>query len=293
MQKVVDLDWISALDRTLSYIEEHIHDVELDVTLLAGVAFVSPGYLQKGFSILTGMTVGEYIRCRRLYLAALDINSGTKIIDAALAYGYDSPDSFAKAFSRFHGCSPREIKDDAARIKVFMPFEISISINGGNNLKPEICDLPLFNLVGRSYEYDYDSAKKMIPGFWGEFYSQSWDSQTADFIRYNNVGTFGVCNDSSCEKGIYHIAGEYRGGTIPQGFTLVQVPAARWAKFKCTGPVPSAIQAMNSAIYKNWLATNGTYDLDGTFDIEWYSSELSMSDLNYRSEIWLPVRERS
>lgn len=286
------MDWISALNRTLSYIEEHIRDEKLDVHNLARVAYTSPGYLQKGFSVLTGMSIGEYVRNRRLYLAALDINSGTKVIDAALNYGYESPDSFTKAFSKFHGCTPKEIKAEAGRIKVFLPFTLNISIDGGGNLKPEITLLPSFRLAGCSYEYDYNKAQIMIPGFWEDFYLRKKSSENLEFINCNKVGTFGICNDSDYEKGIYIIAGEYKGGTIPEGFSLIEVPQKVWAKFKCCGPIPSAIQSMNSAIYKNWLCTNGMYELDGTLDVEWYSPEGSMTDLNYESEIWLPVKRK-
>lgn len=286
------MDWIWALNRTLVYMEEHIRDEEMDVQSLAKVACVSPGYLQKGFSVLTGMTIGEYIRNRRLYLAALDINSGKKVIDAALDYGYESPDSFTKAFARFHGCSPKEVKAEASRIKVFLPFELNISIDGGSNLKPEVSMLPSFKLVGFSYEYDYSKAQKMIPGFWDDFNSQKRSREVHEFIARNKIGTFGICNDSDYGKGVYMIAGEYKGGTIPDGVSLIEVSKRMWAKFKCRGPVPSAIQSMNSAIYKNWLAANGMYDLDGTLDVEWYSPEGSMADLDYESEIWLPVKKK-
>ncbi len=287
------MDLVSSLQHALSYIEEHIRDDDLGMQSIAASSRASPGELQKIFSVVTGMSVAEYIRCRRLYLAALDINSGTRVIDSALDYGYESPDSFTKAFSRFHGCNPREIKDDASKIKVFLPFSISISVDGGSSLNPEISPMPSFTLVGVSYEYTYANAKKMIPGFWQDFYSQKRSSRTYDFIRANGIGSYGICNDCRDESGTYVIAGQYRGGKIPEGFSLVEVPQLTWAKFRCTGPVPSAIQSMNSTIYRNWLATNGTYDLDGTLDIEWYSPEGAMSDLDYRSEIWLPVRKRS
>lgn len=286
------MDWLSALQRTLSCIEENICNERLDMEVLARSAYVSPGYLQKGFSILTGITIGEYIRNRRLYLAAMEINSGKKILDVALNYGYESPDSFTKAFTRFHGYTPKEIKTDSTKIKIFMPFTISISVNGGSELKPEISVLPAFKLAGCVYEYEYNKAKQMIPGFWDDFYSQKRERETWEFITKNEIGSFGICNDSDYEKGIYLIAGEYKGGKVPDGFSVIEVPERTWAKFKCRGPVPSAIQAMNSAIYKNWLITNGTYDLDGTMDIEWYSQKGSLSDLDYESEIWLPVKEK-
>ena len=97
------MEWTKAICEAVEYIEEHMTE-ELTTERVAEHVSISPFYFQKGFSMLCGLTVMEYIRNRRLTLAGGELIAGDeKIIDVALKYGYDSPDSFAKAFTRFHG----------------------------------------------------------------------------------------------------------------------------------------------------------------------------------------------
>ena len=93
------MGWAEDISQAVNYIEEHITDEELKIMSIAGHVNISPFYFQKGFAILCGCTVGEYIRKRRLALAGSELTStDEKVIDIALKYGYDSPDSFSKAF---------------------------------------------------------------------------------------------------------------------------------------------------------------------------------------------------
>lgn len=91
---------------------------DIKIEDVANEVYMSSLYLQKGFSIMCGYTIGEYVRNRRLSLAGFDVmNTDDKIIDIALKYYYDSPDSFTKAFTRFHGSTPTSVRKDGATIK--------------------------------------------------------------------------------------------------------------------------------------------------------------------------------
>ena len=104
------MDWVTSIHQAIQYIEEHIRE-ELTIREIAQQAALSPFYFQKGFAMLCGMTVGDYIRQRRLSAAGLEVlTTDRKIIDIALEFGYDSPDSFTKAFVRFHGLTCRTAK---------------------------------------------------------------------------------------------------------------------------------------------------------------------------------------
>lgn len=128
------MDWTESLRAAIAYMEEHLLE-DISAEDVAESVHLSPYYLQKGFSIMTGYTIGEYIRGRRLYKAALDVVTGReKIIDIAYTYGYETPESFSKAFSRFHGVSPLQLKGDTSKIKTFLPLKISIVIQGGNEM---------------------------------------------------------------------------------------------------------------------------------------------------------------
>jgi len=124
--------WIEGIQRSIDYIEQHLAD-ELDIEGIAAKAALSPFYYQRIFGALCGMTVSEYIRARRMTLAAQEL-AGTdiKVIDAAVKYGYDSPDSFTRAFLRFHGVSPSKAREPGAPLKSLAPLHIKISLEGGS-----------------------------------------------------------------------------------------------------------------------------------------------------------------
>ncbi|HBN86399.1 MAG TPA: AraC family transcriptional regulator, partial [Clostridiales bacterium] len=125
------MGWIEGIGEAIRYIEEHITE-ELEIESIAQRAFVSPFYFQKGFAMLCEFTVGEYIRQRRLALAGSElVSTDEKIIDIALKYGYDSPDGFTKAFTRFHGVTPTAVRKDGAMIKSFAPLKIKFTLEGG------------------------------------------------------------------------------------------------------------------------------------------------------------------
>ena len=113
------MDWAGKVSEAIGYIEEHLLE-ELTIDEIAGKVFISPFYFQKGFVMLCGLTAGEYIRARRLSLAGSDLAAGTgeRVIDLAFKYGYDSPDSFTKAFTRFHGVTPAQIKKGGAMARM-------------------------------------------------------------------------------------------------------------------------------------------------------------------------------
>ena len=106
------MDWVTSIHQAIQYIEEHLRE-ELNIWEIAQQAALSPFYFQKGFAMLCGITVGDYIRQRRLSAAGLEVlTTDRKIIDIALEFGYDSPDSFTKAFTRFHGLTPTALQKE-------------------------------------------------------------------------------------------------------------------------------------------------------------------------------------
>jgi AraC family transcriptional regulator len=126
--------WIEGLQSSIDFIEQHLTD-ELDIEEIAGKAALSPFYYQRIFGALCGMTVGEYIRACRMSQAAQELaRTNAKVIDIALKYGYDSPDSFTKAFLRFHGVSPSRARESGAPMRSFAPLHIKISLEGGSIL---------------------------------------------------------------------------------------------------------------------------------------------------------------
>ena len=208
------MEWLSCIRKTIDILEEQIlEDAELDdnfgIGKVAQEVGVSAFYLQKGFAIMTGFSIAEYVRNRRLYLAALDILSGKKVIDAALDYGYDTPDSFTKAFSRFHGVTPIQLKNEPHRLKTFLPLKINITIQGGNKMDYIIEDAAEFTVIGFEREFVFSQGYEKVPKFWDEmnkkYLAKAWqickpENAIEDAILKNHIGMFGVCIDDNNSK---------------------------------------------------------------------------------------------
>jgi AraC family transcriptional regulator len=291
------MEWIGSLKLAINYMEKHLLE-NISADEVADAVYMSSFYFQKGFKIMTGYSVGEYIRYRRLYMAALDAIAGKeKIIDLAYKYGYDTPESFTKAFSRFHGVSPKQMQGDAKKIKTFLPLRINVSVKGGNDMDYVVEKMEGMKVIGYERGFSEETSYKEIPSFWSEFSRDCMngknDEEVQAVIEECMIGEFGICiEDNSKEKEfLYMIAGKYNGGKVPEGMKVFEMPALEWAKFKCTGPLPGALQAVNTQIFKEWLPGNPDYEIASGMNIEWYSKG-DCSAIDYESQIWIPVRKK-
>lgn len=298
------MEWIAGLKQALKYIEDNLEN-EIDINEIAEKIYISPFYLQKGFSIVTGFSIGEYIRSRRLYEAAKIISeTDEKIIDAALRFGYETPESFTKAFSRFHGASPNAVRKDASLIRCFLPLKIRIEITGGEKMDYTVSPMWGFKLIGFERIFSQETSYKEIPEFWDEicekycnhtiYAGKAPSCPEERAIIDNCIGEYAVCiDDVGNGKFRYIIAGKYTGGEVPEGMTLFEIPGGEWAKFNCVGSMPKALQTVNTYIFKEWLPGNAEYEMSGNYNIEWYSCDGNKNDSDYRSAIWIPVRRFS
>ena len=195
------MEWMTVMKETLKYLEENLWN-GADTASAADAVHVSPLYLSRGFQILTGFTVTEYVRSRRLYEAALQIkNTGRKVIDAALDCGYDSPDSFTKAFCRFHGSTPQQVRAGSGKIHRFQPLRLQIQVTGGDIMDYSIENKDSFQLIGFERTFSEESAYREIPGFWDEirekfcFPAKEMDKEQLEAFRRCRIGTWGLCTD--------------------------------------------------------------------------------------------------
>lgn len=240
------MEWTEAIRKAVSYIESHITE-EITMYDVAAYVNVSPFYFHKGFSILCGYSITEYIRNRRLALAGEELmSSDTTVIALAMKYGYDSPDSFAKAFTRFHGCSPSAVRRDKTMLKAFAPLKLTISLKGGYAMDYRITDKEAFTVLAASKTIDYENAKKEVPAFWQEHYA----SGAGKYV----CGMFGINIDLQMgnERFEYLIADIYNPSVeIPKEFEVRMIPAFTWAVFPCKGALPQALQDVNEKIFLN------------------------------------------
>ena len=285
------MEWMESIGEAVNYIESHITE---DITAddVANHVFISPFYFQKGFSMLCGYSIVEYIRNRRLALAGGELaTSDIKVIDVAMKYGYDSPDSFAKAFTRFHGITPSMVRKDGTMIKSFAPLKLTISLKGGYIMDYRITKKDSFTVIASSKQFSYENAKKEIPTFWQEHYA----SGKGEYV----CGMFGINIDEEMgnEKFEYLIADIYNPAMdIPEGLVIKTIPAFTWAVFPCRGAMPTALQDVNTKIFSEWLPALKEYEFAAGYCIEMYDAANKypngMQDENYYSEIWIPVKKK-
>ncbi|MCH5297996.1 MAG: AraC family transcriptional regulator [Ruminococcus sp.] len=294
------MEWIESIRKTIDYIEKHLLE-EIHPENISKVVAISPYYLQNGFKIITGYTINEYIRNRRLYLSALEVISNkAKIIDIAYKYGYDTPESFTKAFTRFHSVSPNQLRKSPDKVKIFLPLKVKIFIQGGNDMDYVVEKIEKFKLIGFEREFSFETGYQEIPKFWDEFCQkymaplmskQKPETEIEKIICNSRVGEFGVCIDDIGKDGKfrYLIAGKYAGGEVPEGMVSYELPDAEWAKFTCVGPMPEALQTLNTKLFKEWLPGNPDYKIAMGVNIEWYHTEGDTKSADYESGIWIPV----
>lgn len=285
------MEWMNAIKSAIEYIEEHITD-DLSAEEISDYVYMSSFYFQKGFSMLCGYSVMEYIRNRRLALAGGELaTTGGKVIDVAMKYGYDSPDSFTKAFTRFHGVSPSMVRKDDVMIKTFAPLKIEISLKGGYLMNYKIVKKESFTVLASSKIFDYENCKKEIPIFWKEHYEKG----NGKYI----CGMFGINIDESMGKDSfeYLIADIYNPVVdIPEGFITKTIPAFTWAVFSCDGPMSTALQDVNTKIFSEWLPALKEYEFAAGYCVEMYDAPdkypNGIHDNNYHSEIWIPIKKK-
>ncbi|WP_353095521.1 AraC family transcriptional regulator [Tissierella praeacuta] len=292
------MEWTESIRSAIGYIEDHLLD-HISAEDVANEVHISSFYLQKGFKFMTGYSIGEYIRCRRLYLAALDIIvDKEKTIEIAYKYGYDTPESFTKAFSRFHGCSPMQLKKDIIRMNVFLPLKIKIIIQGGNDMDYVVEKMQGFKVIGFKKEFSFDNAYKEIPKFWDEFREKyctgKLEGEIQQVIQDCHIGEYGICIDNTGKEGkfCYLIAGTYNGENVPNGMTVFEFPDMEWAKFACKGPMPGALQSVNTKIFNEWLPGSPDYEIGMGVNIEWYAKG-DIESVDYKSGIWIPVSKKA
>ncbi|MGN0629895.1 MAG: effector binding domain-containing protein [Ruminococcus sp.] len=285
------MEWVNAVQSAIEYIEDNITE-NITAEDAANHVFMSSFYFQKGFSMLCGFTLSEYIRNRKLALAGGELAAtDAKIIDVAMKYGYDSPDSFTKAFTRFHGISPSAVRKGDAVIKTFAPLKLEISLKGGYIMNYKIEKKDSFTVMGVSRIFAHETCKQDIPKFWDEHFA----SGRGKYV----CGMFGVNIDPEMggNRFEYLIADLYNpSAEIPEGFVTRTIPAFTWAVFSCDGPMPAALQDVNQKIFSEWLPALKEYEFAAGYCIEMYDDPSKypggVLDKNYHSEIWIPVKNK-
>ena len=297
------MDWITGMQKAIDYIEANLTEA-IDYEKVAAESYSSSYHFQRVFSILCGYTLGEYIRLRRLSLAGAELASGKeKVIDIALKYGYDSPDSFAKAFQKFHGITPSQARADGSNLKSFSRLSIKISLEGGNTMNYRIEEKDEMILTGY---------KRRFAGIPGERLKQEEEmyvtTRPLQYILQGLSGNFAKTIDviTNIDDGGYdfYIANqlsEYNrnhldivlGKDFSDYYENITIPQCTYAIFeteKCQFPTTLSPD-LRRKIASEWLPGSG-YQLAGAPELvitHWYRDEKRKQ--RYR-ELWIPIEKK-
>ncbi|MCT8977849.1 AraC family transcriptional regulator [Clostridium sp. CX1] len=284
------MDWLKAMNNAVEYIEDNINE-KFDIEKVSKIALSSPFHFQRMYHMITGVTVAEYIRRRRLTLATQDILSGEKIINVAYKYGYETPESFTKAFKKLHGISPTAAREQGASLKAYPKLSFHISIKGDKDMNYKIVEKGSFKVVGKQKRMTMSGEEnfKQVPKFWYDCMADgSYDWLTS---KAGKLGVLGVSKDFDkfTDEFNYMIAVEEIKDPLPKGYISATIPAATWAVFESVGPVPESLHELLRRIYSEWMPSTG-YQHDCAPDIDVFPIG-DMSSPDYRCELWIPVRK--
>ncbi|WP_432703333.1 AraC family transcriptional regulator [Lysinibacillus sphaericus] len=287
------MSWIESIQKAINYIEEHLHE-SITMEQIAQEVNTSVFHFQRTFSILTDMSIADYIRRRRLTLAAQElINTDSKVIDIAYKYGYDSPEAFTKAFRKQHNVTPSEVRKQQGPLQSYNRLIIQVTLKGAEPMKYNIVEKEKFQVVGVKRTYNCQTGENLqgIPQFWNELNGQGMDEQLFTLNNGQIKGVLGVCVPDENYKDNhlidYWIATDHVG-EVPENMLAMEVPASKWVVFEVRGPMPDAMQNAWKKIFSEWFPSN-PYEPAGTAELEVYTEEDPSSE-NLYSEIWIPIK---
>lgn len=289
------MDWLKGFQAAINYMEEHLTEpIEFD--RIAQEMNLSSFYFQKIFSILCGISPGEYIRNRRLTLAGSELlTTDKKVIDIALDYGYDTQEGFTRAFTRFHGVTPNAARKNPVLLKSFSRLSLSITMKGGYDMNYRVEKKEPFQIIAKTERFtkiENVLGRKDIPLFWLESHKDGTVQYLTEHAKKDGVlrgGIVGMCReDSTVKKDFpYSIGAEYNGGNVPEGYQLFEIPAATWLIFEVESSMPAeSMQDLWHKIFAEYFPASD-YKPSGNFDFEVYYEEESQSN-----QIWIAVLKK-
>jgi AraC family transcriptional regulator len=290
------MDWPQKMSEAIDYVEQNLTE-KIDIARVASIACCSPFYFQRLFMVITGITLSEYIRRRRLTMAATDLSSGSgKVIDIALKYGYDSPDAFTRAFRVMHGVTPQAARSPGTRLAAFPRISFQIIMKGGTDMDYRIIETPAFNaaMVSRKFTNIGGQNFKDLPTWWGEF-RKSPDCAALTSLSGEKPGRLtggtmlGICyGEEKTGEFYYGIAVELPKGGLAGKFEMMEIPATSWAVFDCLLP---DFQETSTKVFRDWYTATGNEHTGGP-DIEVYLDMGMIPDKEMRCQIWAPIKKK-
>lgn len=290
------MDWIKGIQRALDYAEEHLTE-KTDYEAIAKCAYTSVFHFQRMFSMLCGFTVSDYVRMRRLSLAADELyRTNEKVIDIAYKYCYETPESFSRAFMRFHGISPTEARR-GGNIKAFSRLSVKLILSGGNIMDYRIETLDALKVICKRKRINKpqgDTAAENISAFWSECTKGTTVQTLCRYGKFESLrGLLGICFSGEMADSAfpYGIGAEYNGVPVTEeDLDIIEIPAYTYAVFGCKGEMPDAFEKTYQQIVTEFFPQS-SYEYGNGVELEVYPSA-DTQDPDYSCEIWIAVKEK-
>lgn len=296
------MEWLKRMNDALDYIENNLDD-DIDYDKLARLACTSVYNFQRMFSFITDVSLSEYIRRRRLTLAAFEVqNSVIKVIDVALKYGYESPEAFARAFLNLHGVTPTSARSMGVQLKAYPRLSFHISIKGDVEMNYRVEQKEAFTVFGAEGIFTTENGENLkdIPKFWQDEINKG----TLDKImkatgedwnnRYGLGPVNSICDYRSTGGSTfpYMLCAIKTPNSVTEGYTEVNVPASTWAIFTTEEhtmeETSNTIQSLIKRVYTEWLPTANYRKVDG-YEFEMYYNK---ENGKCYCETWIRVEKK-
>ena len=284
------MEWLKKLGKAINYIEDNL-DKEISYDEAARIACCSPYYFQRIFSYVSGVSLSEYIRRRKMTQAAFELQrTDSKVIDIALKYGYSSPTSFNRAFQSVHRITPTAAKAMGSILQAYPSIQFRVEITGGSAMTYHIAEKPPLHIVGIRMPMveEMEENLRIVPDFWK---AALQGNQFSEICKLSNREPDGILGISVYEspKEIYYYIGAAANVSAPAGMHEYEIPAATWVIFENNGRFKEDVQSVFRRFYMEWLPFSG-YKYAELPDIEVYPF-CDSQPVHGHSEVWIAIKE--